>query len=192
MTILNCDGKSREDSFEVAVASSSTMTLYLLFESASGFALFERVKSDEIGIELPDVQKAVQDVSRFSKIMKLKGTPPPPPSRPRLLRAHECLSHSLPLPCPHEHQERQVYEVYVFPWSFLVSMSLGILHTPSCVHTCLLPSSATYLCSVVYPLSLCLCVCVPFVHRRHLLQLFNRFRLRKTRWSPSMPSRKEK
>lgn len=93
--MFNCDGKSREDSFEVAVASSSTMTLYLLFESASGFALFERVKSDEIGIELPDVQKAVQDVSRFSKIMKLKGTHLPP----HLDHAYCVLMNACPILC---------------------------------------------------------------------------------------------
>jgi nucleolar protein 56 len=47
--------------------------LYLLFESASGYALFERVSSEEIGLELPDVQKSVTDLKKFSKIAKLKA-----------------------------------------------------------------------------------------------------------------------
>ena len=47
-------------------------TSYLLFESALGFALFERVQSEEIGVSLPDVQKCIDDLQRFSKIVKLK------------------------------------------------------------------------------------------------------------------------
>lgn len=47
--------------------------LFLLMESASGYALFERVKSEEIGSELDEVQSAVLDWSRFSKIVKLKA-----------------------------------------------------------------------------------------------------------------------
>jgi len=48
-------------------------SLYLLFESSLGFGLFERVKIDEIGIGLNDVQKSINDLERFSKIIKLKG-----------------------------------------------------------------------------------------------------------------------
>ncbi len=47
--------------------------LYLLSESALGFGLFERVKADEIGISLGDVQASINDLSRFSKIVKLKA-----------------------------------------------------------------------------------------------------------------------
>lgn len=46
--------------------------MYLLYSTASGFGLFERTKSEEIGVELPEVQKCVTDLSRFSKIMKFK------------------------------------------------------------------------------------------------------------------------
>jgi len=46
---------------------------YLLYEHAAGFALFERVKSEQIGIELEEVQKAVADLKTFSMIMKMKA-----------------------------------------------------------------------------------------------------------------------
>jgi hypothetical protein len=42
-------------------------------QSASGYALFERVKSEEIGLKLDEVQKSVTDLKRFSALVKLKG-----------------------------------------------------------------------------------------------------------------------
>jgi len=50
--------------------------LYLLHESASGFALFERVKSEEVGTKLEEVQQSITDLKRFSSIVKLKGFAP--------------------------------------------------------------------------------------------------------------------
>lgn len=47
--------------------------LYLLYEAASGYALFERVNSEEIGVKLDEVQQSVTDLKRFSQIVKLKG-----------------------------------------------------------------------------------------------------------------------
>jgi nucleolar protein 56 len=47
--------------------------LYLLYESASGYALFENVKSEEIGTSLEEVQASIIDLARFSKIMKMKA-----------------------------------------------------------------------------------------------------------------------
>jgi nucleolar protein 56 len=47
--------------------------LFLLYESASGYALFENVKSEEIGTSLPEVQNALLDLGLFSKIVKLKA-----------------------------------------------------------------------------------------------------------------------
>lgn len=47
--------------------------LYILFESAVGFGLFERVKADEIGLSVKAVQDSINDLERFSKIMKLKS-----------------------------------------------------------------------------------------------------------------------
>jgi len=47
--------------------------LYLLFETASGYALFERVNSEEIGVKLDEVQQSVLDLKRFSQMVKLKA-----------------------------------------------------------------------------------------------------------------------
>ncbi len=54
------------------------MALYLLMESAAGYALFERVESEEIGMQLPRVQEVVTDLARFSKVIKLKAFIPFP------------------------------------------------------------------------------------------------------------------
>lgn len=48
-------------------------TLYLLFESASGYALFERIESEEIGDQLPEVQAATEDFNRFTKCVRFKS-----------------------------------------------------------------------------------------------------------------------
>jgi nucleolar protein 56 len=47
--------------------------LYLLYESASGYGIFEQVKSEEIGSTLPEVQDSIVDLQRFNKIVKLKS-----------------------------------------------------------------------------------------------------------------------
>lgn len=47
--------------------------LYVLFESASGFGLFERIETEEIGAQLSQVQSVTSDLARFSKIIKLKA-----------------------------------------------------------------------------------------------------------------------
>ncbi|KCV68277.1 hypothetical protein H696_05198 [Fonticula alba] len=52
------------------------MSLFLLFESASGYALFERTASEEIGQELESVQTAMQDLSKAGKVLKLKSFAP--------------------------------------------------------------------------------------------------------------------
>jgi len=51
-------------------------TLFVLFESASGFALFEQTESDEIGQYLEEMQTAMCDLSRLSKVLKLKAFVP--------------------------------------------------------------------------------------------------------------------
>ena len=45
-------------------------TLYLLFESSSGYGLFERVKAEVI--EVSAAQKDINDLKKFSEIVKLK------------------------------------------------------------------------------------------------------------------------
>ena len=48
-------------------------TLYLLFESSSGYGLFERVKAEVI--EVAAVQQDINELKRFSEIVKLKCQP---------------------------------------------------------------------------------------------------------------------
>lgn len=45
----------------------------MLFEAASGYSLFEVVEAEEIAAMLGQVQEAVTDMSRFSRIVKLKA-----------------------------------------------------------------------------------------------------------------------
>lgn len=49
---------------------------YVLYESASGYALFEVVEAEEISALKPEVQAAVTDLARFSNIVKLKAFHP--------------------------------------------------------------------------------------------------------------------
>ncbi|KAI9096083.1 nucleolar protein 56-like protein [Phlyctochytrium arcticum] len=54
----------------------NAMSLLLLFETAGGYALFERIESEEIGQDLEEVQNSILELSRFSKIIKLKSFQP--------------------------------------------------------------------------------------------------------------------
>ncbi|TPX33838.1 hypothetical protein SmJEL517_g03307 [Synchytrium microbalum] len=47
------------------------MSYHVLYETASGYALFERLQSEEIGRELDQVQAAAQDLSKFGRFIKL-------------------------------------------------------------------------------------------------------------------------
>ena len=47
--------------------------LYVLFEHAVGYALFEVAEFEEIGAFLPQVEKSVTDLSRFNKVVKLSS-----------------------------------------------------------------------------------------------------------------------
>ena len=47
------------------------MTTFLLYESASGFGLFEVTNFDEIGNSVDELQQSNIDVSRFGKNVKL-------------------------------------------------------------------------------------------------------------------------
>ena len=55
---------------------SSAKLSFVLFESASGYGLFEIVALDEIGTKTEQVQKTIKDLERFSKVMKLKAFQP--------------------------------------------------------------------------------------------------------------------
>lgn len=52
------------------------MQLFLLFETAAGYALFEKEEYDEIGGTLEQVQNAIQDYERFASLIKMKGYQP--------------------------------------------------------------------------------------------------------------------
>ena len=47
--------------------------LYVLYESASGYSLFEVVESGDLAALKTEVQNSVTDLARFSKIVKLKA-----------------------------------------------------------------------------------------------------------------------
>jgi len=52
------------------------MTLYLLYESASGYGLFEAAGLDEIGQNAEAIQESVTDLTRFGKVVKLLAFKP--------------------------------------------------------------------------------------------------------------------
>eukprot|EP00271_Cylindrocystis_brebissonii_P019880 TRINITY_DN6312_c0_g3_i1.p1 TRINITY_DN6312_c0_g3~~TRINITY_DN6312_c0_g3_i1.p1 ORF type:complete len:541 (+),score=156.95 TRINITY_DN6312_c0_g3_i1:830-2452(+) len=52
------------------------MALYVLFEAASGYSLFEVVGMDEIGQAVEAVQSSVTDLARFGKVVKLTAFKP--------------------------------------------------------------------------------------------------------------------
>ncbi|RGB30229.1 hypothetical protein C1646_628128, partial [Rhizophagus diaphanus] len=49
---------------------------FVLFETPFGYALFERLQSEEIGVKLEQVQKSVEDLVKFGKTIKLKAIAP--------------------------------------------------------------------------------------------------------------------
>lgn len=49
------------------------MKLYILYESAAGYGLFEREEMEEIAVELPKLQAALDSMEHFSKLVKLKA-----------------------------------------------------------------------------------------------------------------------
>lgn len=52
------------------------MALYLLYESAPGYAVFLANGLDEIGQNTEAVRNSVTDINRFGKVMKLAGFSP--------------------------------------------------------------------------------------------------------------------
>jgi nucleolar protein 56 len=54
----------------------SSTSFYVLFESSSGWGLFEVIESEEIGAMLQEVQRGVQDFSRFQRAVKLSAFSP--------------------------------------------------------------------------------------------------------------------
>lgn len=52
------------------------MVLYVLFESATGYGLFEAIEAEEIGLKINTVQEAMLDLGRFGKVVKLTAFAP--------------------------------------------------------------------------------------------------------------------
>ena len=52
---------------------STIMVNFILYELASGYALFEKLEFEEIGVETAQVQASLQDLAKFGKCMKLKS-----------------------------------------------------------------------------------------------------------------------
>ena len=49
------------------------MSVYLLYETAAGYALFEKLELDEVSSELRQIQDSIQIFEKFSKMIKLKA-----------------------------------------------------------------------------------------------------------------------
>ncbi|MES1922596.1 snoRNP complex protein nop56 [Bonamia ostreae] len=54
--------------------------LFLLFEHAAGFALFERIENEEIAMETETAEKAVNKIKTFTKMVELRAFTPFPSS----------------------------------------------------------------------------------------------------------------
>ena len=52
------------------------MQLFILFETASGYCLFEVVDYDETSFQLAKVQKAINNLEKFTKMVKLVAYQP--------------------------------------------------------------------------------------------------------------------
>ena len=52
------------------------MQLFILFESASGYCLFEREDYDSVAGQLKSIQKAIPNLERFAKMVKFVAFQP--------------------------------------------------------------------------------------------------------------------
>lgn len=50
--------------------------MFILFETASGYCLFEKSDFDEVAGQLSSIQKAINNLERFSKMIKLVAYQP--------------------------------------------------------------------------------------------------------------------
>lgn len=50
--------------------------MFLLFETAAGYALFEKEEFDDVGSELEAAQAAVTNFEKFAMLIKLKAYQP--------------------------------------------------------------------------------------------------------------------
>ena len=68
--------KRSELAFNLIISKTKMSQLFLLYESASGYCLFEKEEFDETGGQLSKIQKAIADIQRFSKMLKLAAYQP--------------------------------------------------------------------------------------------------------------------
>ena len=54
----------------------SSKVLFVLFEHASGYAVFRCSEAEDIGALLPEVQEAMADFARFSTLLSLEAFSP--------------------------------------------------------------------------------------------------------------------
>ena len=50
--------------------------MYILFEHASGYALFGVKEFEEVGMLLPEVEAGVKDISKFMSVVRLQAFSP--------------------------------------------------------------------------------------------------------------------
>ena len=50
--------------------------MYILYEHASGYALFSVREFEEVGMLLPQVEEGVKDISKFMSVVKLLAFAP--------------------------------------------------------------------------------------------------------------------
>jgi nucleolar protein 56 len=62
--------------FPFKLLIGTNMTSFLLYESASGYGLFEVTKLDEIGQGTDALQQTLSDITRFGKAVKLTAFKP--------------------------------------------------------------------------------------------------------------------
>ena len=53
-----------------------SQSMYILFEHASGYALFSVREFEEVGMLLPQVEEGVKDISKFMSVVKLVAFAP--------------------------------------------------------------------------------------------------------------------
>ena len=61
---------------DVEFGQAATMATHLLFESASGYAIFEVKQHEEIGAKTDAVQKSIEDLATFGKMVSLVSFSP--------------------------------------------------------------------------------------------------------------------
>ena len=65
--------------FGVGIApllSLHVQVLYVLYEHATGYAVFQSIAAEDIGSQLDEVQQSMLDLAKFGKVLKLLSFSP--------------------------------------------------------------------------------------------------------------------